>query len=59
MAVSRLEVVAAAAVKKFKKMVEGYRGPERELRGYLLRELERMEAKGDQLLADIIDQILL
>ena len=40
-------------MKKFRKMVEGYRGPEKGLRGYLLRELERMEAKGDQILATI------
>ena len=56
--VSKFEVVAAAAVKKFREMIEEYQGPPEGLRPHLLRLLRRMEARGDQILADIIDEIL-
>ena len=58
--VSRLEVVAIAAAKKFKEMIQTYEGPEdfKEFRGYLLKRLERMETKGDSILAEIMDEIL-
>jgi len=59
--VSKVEVVAAAAVKKFRELIETYEGPKEfePFKAYLLKHLGRMETRGDQLLADIIDQILL
>lgn len=54
-------MVAAAAVKKFRELIETYEGPKEfePFKAYLLKHLGRMETRGDQLLADIIDQILL
>ena len=56
--VSKFEVVAVAAVKKFQEMIEEYKGPPTGLRTYLVRELRRMDAKGNAILADVIDEIL-
>jgi len=56
--VSRLEVVAAAAVKKFKEMIEEYEGAPEGLKSYLLKRLRRMELRGDAILADIIEEML-
>jgi len=55
---SRYEVVAAAAVKKFREMIEEYKGPAEGLKAYLVKRLNRMENKADELLADIMDEIL-
>jgi hypothetical protein len=55
---SRYEVVAAAAVKKFKEMIEEYRGPPEGFRAYLLKRLGKMEGRADELLAGIMDEIL-
>jgi hypothetical protein len=55
---SRYEVVAAAAVKKFKEMIEEYRGAPEGLRAYLLKRLGKMEGRADELLAGIMDEIL-
>jgi len=59
-AVSKFEVVAVAAVKKFREMIASYKGPQEfeKFRAYLTKQLDRMEAKGDEILADIIDEIL-
>lgn len=57
-AVSKGEVIAVAAVKKFKEMIAEYKGPPTGLRRHLVNQLSRMEAKGDSILADIIDDIL-
>lgn len=57
-ATSRHEVVAAAAVKKFRQMIDEYQGPLDGLRGYLLKRLSKMDGRGDELLASIIDEIL-
>jgi len=57
-AVLRMEVVAAASVKTFLRMIEDYKGPPVGLRAHLVRELRRMDAKGNAILADIIDEIL-
>jgi len=51
--------VAAAAVKKFREMIMEYQGPSEGLRAYLLKQLSRMDGKADELLAGIIDEILL
>jgi hypothetical protein len=55
---SRYEVVAAAAVKKFRGMIQEYKGPAEGLKPYLLRRLSKMERRGDRLLANIINEIL-
>jgi hypothetical protein len=55
---SRYEVVAAAAVKKFKEMIEDYQGTPEGLRAYLLKRLGKMEGRADELLAGIMDEIL-
>ena len=57
-ATSRYEVIAAAAVKKFREMIQDYEGSPEGLRAYLLRRLDKMETKADELLAGIIDEIL-
>jgi len=56
--VSRMEVVAVAAVKRFQEMIDEYKGPPAGLRTHLTRQLRRMETRGDAILADIIDEIL-
>ena len=55
---SRYEVVAAAAVKKFREMITQYQGPAEGLRAHLLKRLDKMETRADELLAGIIDEIL-
>lgn len=55
---SRYEVVAAAAVKKFREMIVDYQGPLEGLRSHLLRRLDKMETRADELLAGIMDEIL-
>jgi hypothetical protein len=44
-ATSRYEVIAAAAVKKFREMIQEYQGAPEGLRAYLLRRLDKMETK--------------
>ena len=55
---SRYEVVAAAAVKKFREMIMDYHGAPEGLRAHLLKRLDKMETRADELLAGIIDEIL-
>jgi len=55
---SRYEVVAAAAVKKFREMIDEYKGPGEGLRGYLVKRLAKMDGRADELLAGIMDEIL-
>jgi len=55
---SKVEIVAAAAVKKFKEMIQEYQGAPEGLRGYLLKRLTRMNGRADELLADVMDEIL-
>ena len=57
-AIEKYEVVAAAAIKKFKKMVLDYKGPPEKLKEYLLKELDKKNLKADELLADVLDEIL-
>jgi len=45
-------------MKKFREMIEAYDGPAEGLRAYLLRRLAKMDTRGDELLAGIIDEIL-
>jgi len=56
--IEKYEVVAAAAIKKFRKMILDYKGPPEGLREYLLRELDKKNKNANGLLAEIIDQIL-
>ena len=58
MSTSKVEIVAAAAVKKFKEMIREYQGPDAGLRAYLLKRLNRMDGRADELLADVMDEIL-
>lgn len=53
MSTSKVEIVAAA-VKKFRQMINDYQGPPDSLRHYLLKRLSRP----DELLADVLDEIL-
>jgi hypothetical protein len=55
---SRYEVVAAAAVKKFREMIQEYHGQPDGLRGYMLKHLDKMKTWANQLLAGIMDEIL-
>jgi hypothetical protein len=55
---SRYEVVAAAAVKRFREMINEYKGPADGLRAHLLKQLGKMETRADELLAGIMDEIL-
>ena len=55
---SKVEIVAAAAVKKFQEMIREYEGPDTGLRAYLLKRLNRMSGRADELLADVMDEIL-
>lgn len=57
-ATGRYEVVAAAAVKRFREMIEAYQGPPEGLRPHLLKRLNKMESRADELLAGIMDEIL-
>ncbi len=57
-ATSRYEVVAAAAVKKFRELIEQYEGTTEGLKPYLLKRLSKMETRADELLAGIMDEIL-
>jgi len=58
-AVEKYEVVAAAAVKKFRSMILEYRGPPEKLSDYLLKELGKKELKSDAILAEILDEVLM
>lgn len=57
---SKLEVVTIAVAKKFKEMISKYEGPKdfEKFRGHLLKRLERIETKGDPILVEIINEIL-
>ena len=57
-ATTRAEVVAAAAAKWLRMLIQNYSGPPEGLRGYLLRELARRDRRADEILAGIIDEIL-
>jgi hypothetical protein len=56
-ATSQYEVIVAA-VKKFREMIQKYQGAFEGLRTYLLRRLDKMETKANELLAGIIDETL-
>lgn len=56
--VEKHEVVAVAAVKKFKKMVLDYKGPPEKPKEYLLKELDKKNLKADELLTEVLDEIL-
>ena len=56
--VEKHEVVVAAAVKLFKEIVAGYKGPEEKLRAYLMKELNKRDRKADALLARLANEIL-
>lgn len=52
------EVVAAAAIKKFRRLILSYDGPPEELKNFLLKELDKLNERADDILEDVIDQIL-
>jgi hypothetical protein len=56
--VTRDQIIAAAAVKKFKRLVDQYKGPPARLRTYLIRYLHHMETKADAVLAEGFDELL-
>jgi hypothetical protein len=56
-ATSKAEVVAAAAAKWFRALVDNYHGPPDGLRGYLLRELSKHDRRADEILAGTIREI--
>ena len=58
-AIEKYEVVAAAAVKKFRSMILEYKGPPEKLSDYLLKELGKKELKADAILAEILDEVLM
>ncbi len=58
MTITKVEVVAACAVKKFRKMVQEYDGSPAGLRAHLLKQLNKMNENADKLLADLVDEIL-
>jgi len=58
LSVEKHEVVAAATIKLFKKIVAGYKGPEDKFKAYLLRELNKRDQRADVILAELADQIL-
>jgi hypothetical protein len=55
---SKAEVVAVAATKWLRSLIDDYKGPPDGLRAYLLRELARRDRRADEILANIIDEIL-
>jgi len=56
--VEKHEVVAAAAIKLFKKIVAGYKGPEDKFKAYLLRILNQKDRKADAILERLAEEIL-
>ena len=48
----------AAAVKKFREIINQYDGKPEGLKPYLLKRLDKMESRADELLAGIMDEIL-
>jgi len=54
--VEKHEVVAA--VKMFKELVAGYRGPEEKFKAYLMRVLKEKDRKADAILAYLVNTIL-
>jgi hypothetical protein len=57
-ATSKADVVAAAAMKWVRAMIDDYSGPPDGLRAYLLRQLAQRDRRADEILAGIIDEIL-
>jgi len=56
--VTKLHVVAVAAVKHFKSLINSYKGPPEGLRDYLLKRLEEKDQRADEILNELIDQLL-
>jgi len=57
-ATSKADLVAAAATKWMRAIIDGYSGPPEGLRAYLLRQLAQRDRRADAILASIIDEIL-
>lgn len=55
---TRAEIVAAAATKWLRALIDGYTGQPEGLRVYLLRQLSKRDERADEILAGIIDEIL-
>jgi len=56
--VTRDQIVAVTAVKRFLKLVTEYRGPRARLRTYLIRKLQKMDTTADWILAEAFTEIL-
>jgi len=56
--VTRDQIMVITAVKKFKKLVEEYKGPPARLRTYLIRKIQQMDRTADAVLAEAFNEIL-
>ena len=52
------KVVAACAIKWFRLLIDSYTGPPAGLRKFLARKLLELDEHGDEVLAEVIDEIL-
>jgi len=55
--VSQGEIVSVAAIKRFRELVESYRGPPSALKTSLLKQLKIWEKNGDRALAEAFDEL--
>jgi len=56
--VTRDQIIAVVAVKRFKKLVAEYKGPPTGLHNYLIRKLQEMDRTADWILAEAFTEIL-
>jgi len=56
--VSDAEVIAAAAIKWFRRLITEYKGPSEKLRDYLLKELDRLEKKADEIISGAFGELM-
>jgi len=55
--VTEAEIVGVAAIKRFRELVESYRGPPSALKTSLLKKLKIWEKNGDRTLAEAFDEL--
>jgi len=56
--VTRDQIIAVVAVKRFKRLVAEYKGPPARLRAYLIRKLQEMDRTADWILAEAFSELL-
>jgi len=56
--VTRDQIIAVVAVKRFKKLVTEYNGPPARLRTYLIRNLQKMDRTADLILAEAFNELV-